>query len=306
MQDTLEREETEQMDPTAAEMLEAEPAETEPIDAQEAAEPADQAEQTQAEESAAADQAEAVTEPEPENEPEPKPEEENEPDPPAEPTRAEMIRNHYTAIIEANRLIAELRAEEIRAKSAHSAAKKSYESAVEYLSQIISRGPDLQRRLPLSDPQPAPQPDPLLAQPAAANQETAAQAEPQAEPAAQPEPAAEESWRAATIADLGLPHHLDVKIQNAGIETIGQLEDARASEAGLMGLDKIGRASAEKIEEALLDYLKQTRDANAFAGVAEAVADAAAEDEAHAEIDEDQADDDDQAEAYDAEALEVE
>lgn len=96
-------------------------------------------------------------------------------------------------------------------------------------------------------------------------QSSQAEAKPAAEPAAS-EPAApsasppSDNWRAVSIDTLGLPSALAEKLAEAGVENIGQLEDVRAG-AGLTSLTGIGRAKADKIEDAVLDWLGKNRDA---------------------------------------------
>ncbi len=77
-----------------------------------------------------------------------------------------------------------------------------------------------------------------------------------------PEP---DAWRAASIDELRLPSGIDSKLREAGIETIGQIEDKRAEGgdiegAGLRSVPGIGPAKVDKIEEAVLAWLSANRD----------------------------------------------
>lgn len=161
-----------------------------------------------------------------------------------QPSKSDLILAHYAEITEAQLRTAKLQTELFKAKSEQSSAKKAYEASVDELCKLIQRGPTLQRELPLGDP------DDSASEEAEADETTPADPD--------------TSWRDVDVDQLDIADHLVGKLRLAGIENVGQLEDARAEEGGLTSLDKIGQASADKIEEALLDFLAQTRDAKAM------------------------------------------
>ena len=49
------------------------------------------------------------------------------------------------------------------------------------------------------------------------------------------------------------------KLEGAGVTTIGELEDLRGG-AGLTSIGGIGQATADKIEEQVLEWLSENRD----------------------------------------------
>ena len=135
----------------------------------------------------------------------------------------ELEKEHYEEIKERNQEVARLLLEWEQAKGDASEAKKNYDEAVAKLRYIISRGPDKQAKLDFDQ-----------------NNST--------------------EWRDQTVeSELGLTAKEIEKLAEAGIETIGQLEDLRGGD-GLMSVRGIGRATADKIENHLLDWLSENRD----------------------------------------------
>lgn len=74
----------------------------------------------------------------------------------------------------------------------------------------------------------------------------------------------DESWRLVDIDQLALGSSLTEKLREAGINTIGELEDQRA--IGLTEIKGIGQAKVTKIEEHVVDWLTRNRDADVFDG----------------------------------------
>lgn len=70
-------------------------------------------------------------------------------------------------------------------------------------------------------------------------------------------------WRNAGIDVLGLTVKQIEKFAERGISTIGELEDLRGGD-GLLSVDGIGRATVDKIEDALIEWLSANRDAAAL------------------------------------------
>ena len=120
------------------------------------------------------------------------------------------------------------------------AAKEDYESAQRKLSlHIDSLGNDEDR--------------PLLKALDAANAASAAEGS---------APAANEAWRSAPLGELGLTAKLAEKLEEAGVETIGNLEDLRAAiaEHKAEWPKGIGPGKVTLIEDAQLDWLQANRD----------------------------------------------
>jgi hypothetical protein len=148
-------------------------------------------------------------------------------------------RDHYEAIKEQEREVAEREAEMEEAAEEHKNAKKRFERADEYLRDLIRRGPalppkpDPQRQLPFGEEAPA-------------------------APTAASEPV-DNSWRLVTIEELTLNERQVDLLHEGGVSTIGELEDLRAG-AGLTSLNGIGQGNADRIEEAVLNWLSANRD----------------------------------------------
>jgi hypothetical protein len=138
----------------------------------------------------------------------------------------ELEYEHYETIKERNSEVARLLLEWTQLKGDASEAKKEYDQAVSELTYLISRGPDNQRKLPFTD---------------STDGESLA-------------------WREQDIAgSLGLTAKVLEKLEDAGVRTIGELEDLRAG-AGLTSIGGIGQATADKIEEQVLEWLTENRD----------------------------------------------
>lgn len=146
---------------------------------------------------------------------------------------------HYAAIREKEQTVVMLEAECEEQAEQHRDAKKALDRAIAELRTMIRQGPekpDPQGRLPFESEDP-----------------------PRPRAAADPH-----AWQSLPVAQLDLPDTLVAKLEAAGIETIGALESQRAGPEGLRGIPKVGQATADKIEAALLDLLSMTRDAKAL------------------------------------------
>lgn len=168
----------------------------------------------------------------------------------AMPTAAGVIltpqeATHYAAIREKEREVAELEEAMQEAAEQHKTARKAFEAADTALRRLIHEGParaDPQKTLPFPND-------------------------------GEGEYTAPEAWQWASLSSLqGLSEHEQALLVDAGIETLGQLEDLRAG-AGLQSIKGIGEATASKIEEAMLQWLTEHRDQAAFCQAAEAATD---------------------------------
>lgn len=117
------------------------------------------------------------------------------------------------------------RSQWVVAKEDASEAKKTYDGLVSQLNILIHRGPDLQATLPFNN-------------------------------ATDPTNGGEdESWRDATVIDaLSLSPGQYSKLEEAGVTTIGQLEDLRAGD-GLASIKGFGQATVDAIEDAVINWL---------------------------------------------------
>lgn len=159
----------------------------------------------------------------------------------------ELEREHYDAIKELNKEFKQHYYRWEILKDQTSGEKKRVDELGKELSALIARGPDLQQKLPFED---------------STGGEVLA-------------------WRDALIAEsLGLTTKQLERLADAGVTTIGELEDLRGGD-GLTSVEGIGQATADKIEEQVLEWLEENRDK--FGEVIE-----------ESEDDEDQADDDDE------------
>ena len=113
-------------------------------------------------------------------------------------------------------------------KEQTSEAKKSYELAVLKLRQAVAR-------LTTGDP------EPLFAQADGDG----------------------DKWRQCGIDRLCLAASINAKLAEADVLTIGDLEDLRAGK-GLRSIAGIGQATVDKIENAVIDWLSENRDAAAL------------------------------------------
>jgi hypothetical protein len=138
----------------------------------------------------------------------------------------DLEREHYEAIKELNNEFREQYAGWEFLKDKTGAAKKVVDEISKRLSYLIARGPDNQQKLPFAD---------------STDGEVLA-------------------WREASIAEsLGLTPKVLEKLEEASVITMGQLEDLRG-DAGLMSIAGIGQATADKIEEQVLEWLTENRD----------------------------------------------
>lgn len=156
------------------------------------------------------------------------------------------------------------------AKSLYRAARKDLEKAQSRLLAIAAKGT---RSLPLFDgmPKPAsggsggnermpPEATSLAESPGAAATTFA------------PPNQSPDAWRHAPIAvlvDCGLSQAVVDLLVERGVETMGQLEDARADayNGGLKQFKGVGQGKADKIEDASINWLTRSRDAQVLAEV---------------------------------------
>jgi hypothetical protein len=138
----------------------------------------------------------------------------------------ELEHEHYEEIKELNNEFREEYSEWECLKDKTGSAKKRVDEISKRLSYLIARGPDYQKKLPFEDAE------------------------------------AGESlgWRDQLIAgELGLTAKVLEKLEEAGVTTIGELEDLRGG-AGLRSIGGIGVATADKIEAQVLEWLTENRD----------------------------------------------
>lgn len=133
---------------------------------------------------------------------------------------------HYEEIKELNNEFREEYAEWEFLKDKTGSAKKRVDEISKRLSYLIARGPEKQQKLPFED---------------STKGEVLA-------------------WREASVAEsLGLTTGVLEKLANAGVTTIGELEDLRAG-AGLRSIKGIGQATVDKIEDQVIEWLDENRD----------------------------------------------
>jgi len=145
---------------------------------------------------------------------------------------------HYEEIRELNRELIEATREFESSKADASAKKKFVDELGKRLSYLIARGPEFQQKLPF------------------ASSEKPVQAEAESPPAPQPD----NSWRNAPVAEaLSLTAKQLERLEEAGVRTIGQLEDLRGGD-GLGSIRGFGQATVDKIEDQVLEWLSENRD----------------------------------------------
>jgi len=145
---------------------------------------------------------------------------------------SDLEREHYEAIIELNEEFIRGNNKYLCLKEESSTAKKRVDAVAHELSMLIAHGPDNQRKLPFL----------------------------QRNGYDQAEEADTLGWREQSIAgSLGLTAKILEKLEDAGVTTIGELEDLRAG-AGLRSVGGIGEATADKIEAQVLEWLTENRD----------------------------------------------
>lgn len=129
-------------------------------------------------------------------------------------------------------------------------AQAEEKEVAELLQKLLYRGPE---KLPLFDSPIRKPGDPIGNGPAA-------------KPVVDPN-----AWRTVPISKLDLKPKLIEKLQENGIDTIGQLEDLRAQGnakgVGLRSVKGIGDAKVTEIEDQVLAWLSANRDAGVFAAV---------------------------------------
>jgi len=84
------------------------------------------------------------------------------------------------------------------------------------------------------------------------------------------EPVQSDAWRSAPLSDLNLKKNVHEKLTEAGVDTIGQLEDLRAAIAlGKKEWPKgIGKAKVTEIEDSVITWLTTHRDSAVFQSAA--------------------------------------
>lgn len=140
------------------------------------------------------------------------------------------VREHYEAIREKEQEVRRLESIFFDFRRAAKNAKENFEAADQELRTLIAEGFDPQAKLPFpAEPQVAEDPD---------------------------------AWRLAPLSELFLPEKLRDKLLDAGIETIGQLEDLRGqiSEGKAEWPKGIGTAKVTAIEDSVLSWLTDHRD----------------------------------------------
>lgn len=135
-------------------------------------------------------------------------------------------------------------------------AKKMFDEAIEMLTNATDQGPCY---MPLFDRNAPAEPASEL------DVDVSAPAEP-AEP--EPDPNA---WRAPSVNEIGLKPKLAETLLEAGIETIGMLEDLRAdiSQGRKKWPKGIGAAKVTQIEDAVINWLSKNRDRAAIENAAD-------------------------------------
>lgn len=144
---------------------------------------------------------------------------------------------HLQQILKANQKWQEC---EDRAKQALEQArdlKKEADAHGKALRRLIARGPNPQRELPFASEEDEGDDDTFA------------------------ELAVPKDWRKAEVGEaLGLTAKQQEKLAEAGITNMGQFEDLRGSDDGLMSIKGIGRALADQLEDRAMEWLDQNRD----------------------------------------------
>jgi hypothetical protein len=159
--------------------------------------------------------------------------------------------------------LAEAGIEFARIKETHKTAKERFEAALDNLTRIAERGPE---RMPLFDGRGG-DGESSATQPPQAGASEASESDATADTANTIADA--NAWRKEPIESLGLPPKLADRLEEAGISTIGELEDKRAAFNGLRGISGIGPAKVTVIEDAVIGWLSKNRDAGVLAAVRE-------------------------------------
>ena len=157
--------------------------------------------------------------------------------------------------------LAEAALERLEAESRFKAAKNREKAIVEQLSEVMKEGP---RVMPLFDRQPEQQ---LSGQDAAESVAPDAQTWAESTQPVVIEPRTDDAWRSVHISELQLKPKLQERLEEAGVDTIGRLEDLRADIS--QGREKwpkgIGKAKITEIEDAVIAWLSKNRDAQVLA-----------------------------------------
>jgi hypothetical protein len=137
------------------------------------------------------------------------------------------VQEHYDAIREQERKVRDLEGVFLDDKAAAKESKERFELADKTLRDLIARGPDPQKKLPLIT-----------------------------------DPPAEDAWKLAPFAELGLTERQNNLFAESGVTTIGGLEEMRAAIAdGKAEWPKgIGPTKVTDIENRVLDWLDRNRD----------------------------------------------
>lgn len=167
-------------------------------------------------------------------------------DSPASASTPSADRAHLDKIKAARAVVADRERTYLSRKSQAKQAKEAFEEAVADLTAVIDDGQEI---LPLFDSLPP-------------ETETAETEAPGPEPQ-------NDAWRQVPVSELGLSASILEKLAEAGCETVGELEDRRASHKGLRSISGIGEKKITIIEDAIVAWLTKHRDAKVFAAAAE-------------------------------------
>lgn len=186
--------------------------------------------------------------------------------------------------------LAEAALERLEAESRFKAAKNREKAIVEQLSEVMKEGP---RVMPLFDRQPE-HPEQQPGQDAAESVAPDAQTWAESTQPVVIELLTDDAWRSVCLTELNLKPKLQERLEEAGVDTIGRLEDLRGEIS--QGREKwpkgIGKAKITEIEDAVIAWLSKNRDAQVLADAqshsqaqvqAETVQDEAAEPSANVE-----------------------
>lgn len=147
--------------------------------------------------------------------------------PPAATTENELSptqqleHEHYELIRERTREVCEARSTWAQAKDRSQALKKEFDALSGELLDLIVGGPEMQRKLPLSD-----------------------------EPATVPS----DAWRDVEVGELDVPDSLAAKLIENGMHTLGELSDYWKARRELTELKGIGGAKSDQVAEAFAKY----------------------------------------------------
>lgn len=247
------------------------------------------------------------------------------PEPPADCTT--LQREHYEQIVAKEREVYAIEGEYLELKERAALAKKEFEAADKELRRMIARGPDSQKKLPFDKPAErmpkkirttkdfndikagsefdnvivstidrttvsVPISEFVSLNLNAGDYEVIEWYNDAPEPEATTEPTTEnDAWRSAPFTELGLKLKQNDLFEEAGIKTIGQLEDLRARIANgdysAQWPKGVGPATITEIEDRVIDWLDKNRDkfGEVIDGSFEVVPDAATEATQEAEPD---------------------